>query len=82
MSNERKGRLTDEQAFSPQGCGAGTENACFPLTTGPDGFECLLVTNPQVAGTIGITRKWRVNVDESDQKAWCPLGVLDNSKTS
>lgn len=75
------GKLTQEQVHNPKGCGAGTPNACFALTMGPGGMQCALLTNPGLAQMAGIQLDWRVNVDESDNKAWCPLGVLNNSKT-
>ncbi|OGM20655.1 hypothetical protein A2714_05730 [Candidatus Woesebacteria bacterium RIFCSPHIGHO2_01_FULL_38_9] len=81
MSVDRKpGILTDAEARSPQGCGAGTENACFALTMGQEGFACSLITNKQLAQHAGFRLGWRVNVDPTDEKAWCPLGVLNNSK--
>jgi hypothetical protein len=75
----RAGILSEQQVGHP-GCGRGTPNACFALSFGPDGWECLLVTKPQMAGMVGIGLGWRVNVDPNDRKAWCPLGVLNNSK--
>jgi hypothetical protein len=80
MSKE-DGRLTYEQAMSPKGCGVGTKNACFALTMGKEGFVCSMIAEPNLAEMAGITLGWRVNIDEKDSKAWCPLGVLDNSKT-
>ena len=44
------------------------------------GLQCALISNPAVAQTAGIRLGWRVNVDTADGKAWCPKGVLDNSK--
>ncbi|OGM12125.1 hypothetical protein A2Z22_03480 [Candidatus Woesebacteria bacterium RBG_16_34_12] len=79
MSKEN-GEITNEQAMDPKGCGAGTENACFALTFGESGFNCLLITNPQIAQMAGIRLGWRLNIDEEDKKVWCPLGVLNNSK--
>lgn len=76
-----KAGLTQEEAGN-QGCGMGTENACFALTMGPDGLSCALISNPQVAQMAGIRLGWRVNVDSADGKAWCPKGVLDNSKSA
>lgn len=68
-------------------CGIGTENACFALTAGSEGMECSGVGAQQgdenkaaIFYTAGKRLKWRVNVDETDQKAWCPKGVLNNSK--
>ena len=72
--------LTPKQAMNPKGCGAGTDNSCFSLTTSERGFECSMITNPRIANIAGIRLGWRINVDESDQQAWCPLGVLGNSK--
>ena len=81
MSKERKkGLLTQKQATGPKGCGAGTENACFALTEGPGGLQCSMITNPPLASVAGIQLGWRVNIDESDKKAWCPFEVLNNSK--
>ena len=74
-----EGALTDAQMGDP-GCGRGTENACFALIMGPDGFVCGLLANPAIANMAGIRLGWRVNVDPTDEKAWCPLEVLDNSK--
>ena len=79
--NKENGLLTNEQVMNPKGCGAGTENACFALTSGPNGFECMRITKPDISGFVGISLGWRVNLDEVDGKAWCPLGVLNNSKT-
>jgi hypothetical protein len=76
----KEGLLTNEQAFNPTGCGGGTEKACFALSAGPGGMQCLLITNPNIANIAGIKLGWRVNVDEEDNKAWCPLGVLNISK--
>lgn len=68
-------------------CGIGTKNACFALSLRPEGMECLMVKTQQgdnraqqLMSMAGIQLGWRVNVDETDQKAWCPKGVLNNSK--
>lgn len=78
------GVLTDEQATNPHGCGAGTPNACHALVKnslfGP--YRCAWLANTDVANMAGIQLSWRVNVDPEDNKAWCPLGVLKNSKTA
>lgn len=79
MSKE-DGLLTDEQAINPKGCGAGTGYACFALTRGGSGFECSMISQPTIAQFAGIRLGWRVNVDPTDNKAWCPLEVLNNSK--
>ena len=82
MSVKKEGLLTDEQAMSKTGCGAGTRNACFSLGRGEDGFDCTMKTQPQVAARSGIMLGWRTNTDETDGRSWCPLGgVLINSKT-
>lgn len=80
MSKE-DGRLTPEEAMGSKGCGAGTENACFSLTMGKNGYNCSMIINPPLALITGIRLGWRVNVDEKDKKPRCPLGVLSNSKT-
>lgn len=70
--------LTDQE-MGHLGCGSGTANACFALTFGPGGMQCASLSQPEVAQMAGIQLGWRVNVD-SDKKAWCPKGVLRNSK--
>jgi len=77
---EKPSTLSQEEAMSPQGCGAGTENACFALARSGEGFDCSLMSNPEIAGIFGIKLGWRVNKDPSDNKAWCPKGVLEESK--
>lgn len=80
---EIPGHIPKDQAYSKTGCGAGTPNACFSLTVGPESrgeFQCALIVAQAVAGMAGINLGWRVNEDEADGKAWCPLGVLGNSK--
>ncbi len=79
MKESENAILTQQQAGN-QGCGMGTENACFALTMGPGGLQCALISNPDVAQMAGIRLGWRVNVDTADGKAWCPKGVLNNSK--
>ncbi len=68
-------------------CGIGTENACFALSLGSEGMECLMVKSQQgddrasqLINMAGIRLGWRVNVDQTDELAWCPKGVLNNSK--
>jgi hypothetical protein len=80
MSKE-DGLLTDEQAINPKGCGVGTENACFAVTHGPKGFECMFITNRELAQIAGEKLNWRVNVDKTDDDIrWCPLDILNYSK--
>ena len=79
MIEQKSASLTELEAGNP-GCGMGTENACYALAMGPGGLQCALISNPGVARMAGITLGWRVNVDPMDHKAWCPKGVLDNSK--
>jgi hypothetical protein len=82
MSAEKSPIIPREEALSPEGCGAGTENACFALSQNGDGeMECLLISNPQAANMAGIKLGWRLNIDPSDEKPWCPTGVLEDSKT-
>ncbi|MCL5431891.1 MAG: hypothetical protein M1484_02190 [Patescibacteria group bacterium] len=76
---KEEGLLTEKEVRHP-GCGMGTENACFALSRNVDGWVCLLLANPNMAQMAGIKLGWRVNVDSIDEKAWCPKGVLDNSK--
>lgn len=78
--------LRDREVGHP-GCGAGTENACFALTRGGEGWFCLGkvaetgdVEAIEMFQMVGIQLGWRVNIDETDRLAWCPLGVLNNSK--
>jgi hypothetical protein len=81
MSVEESPVLSQEEAMSPQGCGAGTENACFALTLNGDGdFECMLMSDQDMANMAGIRLGWRLNTDSSDGKVWCPKGVLEDSK--
>ena len=82
MGEKKPGKLTREQAFSPTGCGGGTEKACFALAGHRGTEECSLVTSPKAAAWAGLQLGWRANIDETDQKAWCPLGVLKDSKQS
>lgn len=77
------GLIPRAQAMSATGCGAGTPEACFSLTVGPESqgeFQCALIVAPAIAQMAGIQLGWRVNVDKADGKAWCPLAVLNNSK--
>ena len=79
------GCLTDEQANSSQGCGAGTPSACYALVKGPvcnGGFACGYIVNRTIAELSGLRQGWRVNVDPSYGKTWCPFGVFRNSKTA
>lgn len=81
MSAEKSSVIPRDEAFSPQGCGAGTENACFALKLNGDGeMECMFMSDPDVAEMAGIRLGWRLNIDPSDQKPWCPKGVLEDSK--
>jgi hypothetical protein len=82
MSKEESPLLSAEEVFSSQGCGVGTANACFALVAGINGFECMVMSNPDLATAMGIRSGWRVNIDESDGKVWCPKGVLPDSKQS
>jgi hypothetical protein len=82
MSKEDSPFLSQQEVTSPQGCGAGTGKACFALGVGANGFECMLVSSPDTAEVMGLRMGWRVNVDESDGKVWCPKGVLAESKQS
>lgn len=69
-------------------CGLGTPNACFALSVGPDRIECLEIRAQQggiittiLCNLVGIHSGWRVNIDPTDGKTWCPKGVLSNSKS-
>jgi len=81
MRTEYDKILFQKQAISEKGCGVGIEKACFALTRAAEGYVCGLVDAPKVAGMAGMGLGWRVNEDESDGKAWCPLGILGNSKS-
>lgn len=68
-------------------CGIGTKNACFALSLGLKRMGCLMVKTQQgdnqaqqLMNIAGMRLGWRVNVDPADGKAWCPKGVLNNSK--
>ena len=77
--SQQNALLTQEEAGHP-GCGVGTKNACFAVVVSPDGMECSMISRQAIAQTMGLRTGWRVNIDASDGKAWCPKGVLDNSK--
>ncbi len=79
QTEQQDASLTMEEAGHP-GCGMGTPNACFALTMDPGGMQCARISNPTVAQRAGIELDWRVNVDPEDGLAWCPKGVLNNSK--
>ncbi len=81
-SPESTPALAPEEAFSAQGCGAGTEKACFALGVNIIGAPiCLMMLKDQTAASVaGIKLGWRVNADPSDGLAWCPKGVLSSSK--
>lgn len=76
---QKDAKLTFEEAGDP-GCGMGTEKACFALVLAVDELQCSKISSPGVAQAVGIKLGWRVNTDPADGKAWCPKGVLDNSK--
>ena len=84
MAGEKLSKITIEDALSPQGCGGGTENACFAMSIGgPDGFECLLAGEDKgEANMAGIMLGWRMNIDPADQTPWCPKGVINGSKSA
>lgn len=71
--------LTEQERGNP-GCGCGTPGACYAVTMGPGGFQCATLSNPAIANVAGIRLGWRVNLDMNDLKAWCPKGILANSK--
>ena len=73
--------LTNDEFLSPQGCGAGTENACYALALGPEGTECMIASQSPALDMAGIRLGWRMNIDPTDQRPWCPKGLLPVSKT-
>lgn len=66
--------------IGPGGCGVGTRNACFALVAESAGMQCSMISAENMALTLGKRLGWRVNRDPKDGKAWCPKGVLANSK--
>ena len=81
MTTEISPIIDHDEAFSEQGCGAGTENACFALNRNAAGeMECMMLKEGRSADMAGIVLGWRVNVDFSDGQTWCPKGVLGSSK--
>lgn len=68
-------------------CGIQTQKQCFALSIVPEGPKCLGVEAQQ-----GGRKEWlifleksgnlksRRNIDPNDGKAWCPKGILINSK--
>ena len=79
VEGNKDASLTMEEA-GDQGCGMGTENACYALTMTNKGLECLTIGYPPLALRAGLELSWRVNVDPEDGKVWCPKGILANSK--
>lgn len=80
MVSESPGRLTKEQVFNRQGCGGGTRHACHLIHEQSAEYFCLRLFNPEREYEVGNREGWRVNVDLSDRKVWCPLLVLRNAK--
>ncbi|MCA9346303.1 hypothetical protein KC960_02330 [Candidatus Saccharibacteria bacterium] len=72
--------LTFEEAISATGCGAGSENACYALTTGESGFSCMALNQDPAIDMAGILLSWRMNIDPVDKKPWCPRGIIPGSK--
>ncbi len=68
------------ECMSPQGCGMGTENACFALTSGETGMNCMYLTRDENLSMTGILLSWRMNIDPVDGLPWCPRGVIATSK--
>lgn len=68
-------------------CGIQRQNKCFALSIVPEGPKCLGVEAQQ-----GGRKEWLIflkksgesksprNIDPSDGIAWCPKGILPNSK--
>ncbi len=75
---ERAAFIPSDQALSPQGCGAGTDTACYALTGLPSQFECGKVLGTS-DGMQGVQLGWRVNED-AEGNVWCPKGILAGSK--
>lgn len=80
MAKERKNSLLTEEEAGDPGCGAGTSSACYALKSRPIGWECTKISDPDLAQIRGRIHFWKVNTDPADGKAWCPKGVLKNSK--
>jgi hypothetical protein len=74
------GILTERQANSLRGCGAGTENECFALHESCWVTSCLMVVDQSAAGNRWIFTGGRMNASQEEGIVYCPLGVLGNSK--
>jgi hypothetical protein len=74
-----KGQLTEKQANSLKGCGAGTCTQCFALHEDENDSVCLMVFDEQQAIVQGILQGWQVNPSDKEGIAYCPLGVLNHS---
>lgn len=76
--------LTQEEFMSPQGCGAGTEGACYALSRqGAGEMICSIAAKDDAtANMAGILLGWRMNIDPVDDRPWCPKGIIPGSKTS
>ena len=86
--------MEDERRFTAElsdadlkKCGYGTKNACFALFEVQKGMKCLGIIAEQgdeiwqeILDIIGGEIAWRQNIDEADQKSWCPKGYLNHSK--
>lgn len=81
MAIEALSALTIEEYTSPQGCGAGTESACFALRQmGMGEAECLLAGDGRAANVASIILGRQMNIDPVDGIPWCPKGVISGSK--
>jgi len=80
MAETDKNYVLQQNETGNPGCGAGTGKACFALGRTGEGWVCLLMSDQSIAQLVGMRLEWRVNLDEADDKVWCPKGVLDNSK--
>ena len=80
---EVEGVLTRDEYMSPQGCGVGTENACYALSMGVGGMVCSIAAKGNDAvNWAGIMLGWRMNIDPVDGTPWCPKGIIPGSKTN
>lgn len=72
-----KALIGEELAFSQDGCGAGTDSACFALKLGGAGMKCLMLMSPDKALSEGQRLGWRVNRG-SDGELRCPKAILED----
>jgi hypothetical protein len=80
MLKASSGKLTEKQAMSPTGCGGSLHIHCYALILGSEGFRCGVIADPSAALDVGYALGWQINIDTADDRPWCPLGIIGDSK--